>query len=180
MEKFSLPADHHNTTGEYNPLLHNYNGAVGVSLPGFLLPTDSKVLDTTVQLAEEFPFNIDYNSGDTIGVGWVQSTIANGERRNAAVSYLEPVLNRQNLDILVNTQVTKILKTGIDSGSPIFKGVQISQRSEGPFINLTANKEVILSAGAIKSPQILMLSGIGDATELSKQGIEVLVDLPDV
>jgi len=63
------PADHHNTTGEINPLFHSTTGITGVSLPGWLNSLDARVIATTSQLSSEFPYNEDMNSGHPLGLG---------------------------------------------------------------------------------------------------------------
>jgi hypothetical protein len=67
-ERFGAPADHHNTTGQFNPAVHGFEGINTVSLGGFPTDIDARVFTATDELAE-FPFNLDMNSGDTIGVG---------------------------------------------------------------------------------------------------------------
>jgi choline dehydrogenase-like flavoprotein len=67
-EQFTQPVDHHNTTGQFNPAVHGFNGINSVTLAGFPRPIDSMVIETTKELAE-FPFNLDMNSGDQIGIG---------------------------------------------------------------------------------------------------------------
>ncbi|THH18790.1 hypothetical protein EW146_g2256 [Bondarzewia mesenterica] len=180
MEKLTPPADHHNTVGEIDPRLHGTSGPVGFSLPGHLLPTDDRVLNASAELSDDFPFNLDFNSGNTIGISWIQNTIEDGERVDAATAYIAPALSRSNLDVLVNTHVTRVIQTGTQSGIPIFRGVQLAQSSSSAKYILNASKEVIISAGAVKTPHILMLSGIGDSSQLSLFGIDTIVDLPDV
>jgi choline dehydrogenase-like flavoprotein len=68
-EHWSAPADHHNTTGEFNPSVHGYHGINAVSLPGFVYPFDHRVMRATSELPDEFPFNLDINSGRPIGIG---------------------------------------------------------------------------------------------------------------
>ncbi|EJD00214.1 alcohol oxidase [Fomitiporia mediterranea MF3/22] len=180
LEKLVPPTDHHNTTGEIDPCIHGHEGPVRISLTGVPEPTDEWVIAASSQLSDEFPFNLDYNSGNTIGISWKQNTIAHGERVSAAKAYIAPALSRPNLDVLVNTHVTRVLQIGTESGAPVFKGVQFSQSSEGVVYGLNASREVILSAGAVKTPHILMLSGIGNAEHLSSFSIKPIVDIPDV
>ncbi|THH11293.1 hypothetical protein EW146_g8096 [Bondarzewia mesenterica] len=180
MEKLVPSADGHNTSGQIIPSAHGTSGPVGVSLPGYSLATDALVLAASEELSDEFPFNEDVNAGNTIGISWVPYTIQNGSRVSSATAYIEPALSRSNLDVLINTQVTKVIKTGTNDGVPIFRGVQFATSSSGKKYSLNAAKEVILSAGAVKTPQILKLSGIGNSTELSKFGIKTLVNLPGV
>jgi hypothetical protein len=68
-ERFSPPADHHNTTGQFNPAVHGFRGINSVSLAGFPSPIDSRVIETTTQLADQYPFNLDTNSGHPLGIG---------------------------------------------------------------------------------------------------------------
>ncbi|RPD62462.1 alcohol oxidase [Lentinus tigrinus ALCF2SS1-7] len=179
LDRITPPADHHNTTGEFDPEVHDH-GLLPVSLTGFPLPTDDMVIETTAQLPDQFPFNLDCNSGDAVGVSWSQSTILRGHRVSSATSYLAWSFNRSNLDVVVNTHVTKVLPVGFEGNQPVMRGVQLSQSADGLTHTLTATKEVILCAGAVKTPHILMLSGIGDAAHLSSMGIKPLVDLPAV
>ncbi|KAH9054134.1 aryl-alcohol-oxidase from pleurotus Eryingii [Lactarius vividus] len=187
IEKLTPPADHHNTTGKIDPSIHGKSGPVGISLQGFPTLLDDRVMQTTSVLSSEFPFNHDMNSGNPIGIGWSQFSVANGTRVSAGTAYLEPALaSLSNIDLLVNTQVTKIFQTGTQGKCPIFRGVQFAASASGttfhvgPFYTINATQEIILSAGAVATPQLLQLSGIGDPTVLRRVGIEPLVSLPDV
>ncbi|KAF8875348.1 alcohol oxidase [Gymnopilus junonius] len=161
-ERFSPPADHHNTTGQFNPAVHGFDGINGVSLYGFPQPIDSRVIETTQQLAE-FPFNVDYNSGSPVGVGFVQYTIENGARSSSRTSYLAAnFASRKNLHVLLNAQVSRLLTTGKQGGQPLFHTVEFLSSGSKSLTKVTARKEIILSAGSIGTPQILMNSGIGD------------------
>ncbi|TFK55463.1 aryl-alcohol-oxidase from pleurotus Eryingii [Heliocybe sulcata] len=179
-EKLTPPADGHDTTGQINPALHGKNGPLDISVYGYARELDDKVMQTTKELSSEFPYNSDTNSGNPLGVGYLQSSIGGGTRSSSASAYLEPVLTRTNLDVLLQTTVTKVYQTGNNGDTPIFRGVQFAQSSSGPSYALNATKEVILSAGSINTPQILMLSGIGDANALQSLGIKPVLDLPDV
>ncbi|KAJ7041525.1 alcohol oxidase [Mycena alexandri] len=175
-ERFSPPVDGHNTTGQFNPEVHGFDGINTVSLAGFPSPIDSRVFQTTAEL-EEFPFNLDFNSGLPIGVGWAQSTIRNGSRSSSATSYLAPqFVNRPNLHVLLHARVTRVLS----SGSTAFRTVEFAQDKNGPRYTLTAKKEIVLSAGSIGTPSILMHSGIGNSSTLSALGIQPLHNLPCV
>ncbi|KAH9016621.1 aryl-alcohol-oxidase from pleurotus Eryingii [Lactarius pseudohatsudake] len=178
VEDLVPPPDGHDTTGEINPAIHGSNGPVKISVQE-TTALDSRIFNTTTQLAE-FPFNEDMSSGNPLGIGWSQLSIGGGQRSSASVSYLTPVLSRSNLDILVNTLVTKVVQTGTRGGLPIFRGVQFSQSASGPLFSRNATKEVILAAGAVNTPQLLMLSGIGDSAQLSQFNIPTIVNLPDV
>lgn len=120
------------------------------------------------------PSNGDYNGSLQEGAHLLQFNIKDNKRFSTAVAFLKPILNRKNLTIKTNTKVNKIL---IENGRAV--GVEVSYGSVvAERINCDA--EVILSAGAIQSPQLLMLSGIGDPVELKKVGIDVLAALPGV
>ncbi|KAJ7157766.1 aryl-alcohol oxidase [Mycena filopes] len=182
-EMWNPPADRHNTIGQYNPLLHSLDGINSVSLPGFSHPFDPRIIATTQELPELFPYNEDMNSGRPLGLGWVQATIKGGQRSSAATSYLSPAfMSRPNLHVLVNSRATRIIQTGVDQGKPAFRAVEFTQAgsTSGPRTTLNASKEVILSAGSIGTVQILMLSGIGNEKDLSALGIKTVVNNPSV
>ncbi|KAJ7636271.1 aryl-alcohol oxidase [Roridomyces roridus] len=177
-ERWTTPADKHNTSGQFNPKFHSTTGMNFVSLPGYGWPTFPRIIAAAAELPDVFPFVEDYNSGSPIGLGWVQSTIGNGTRSSSAASYLgEPFISRPNLDVLVNAQVSRILPSSKDSTH--FNQVEFSQDFTTLFV-ATATKEIILSAGAIASPQILLNSGIGNKTYLESLNIPSLIDLPAV
>ncbi|KAJ3508403.1 hypothetical protein NLJ89_g5775 [Agrocybe chaxingu] len=180
-EKFVLPADRHNITGQFTPSVHGFKGPLAVSLPGFETPIDSKVVTATQQLGGGFSYVEDYNNGKPLGVGFLQVTMdENGRRASSATAYLAPrYLKRPNLHVLVNAQVSRLIQTSRGK-TPSFLTVEFRHRSRKRLVQLTAKKEVILSAGAIGSPHIMLNSGIGDAEALKAIGIKPLVDLPDV
>lgn len=124
--------------------------------------------------AAGYKFNPDYNGADQEGVGFFQLTARNGRRCSTAVAYLNPVRSRDNLEIITHAQVDKVV---IEDG--VAKAVLYTDRS-GTQQTVRANKEIILSGGAINSPQLLMLSGIGEAEQLAEHGIEVKKDLKGV
>ena len=124
--------------------------------------------------AEGYPFNPDYNGATQEGVGYFQLTARNGRRCSAAVAFLKPILNRPNLTIVTRAHVRRIV---IEDGRAT--GVEFTDAS-GAVQVAQAEGEVILSAGAIGSPQILMLSGVGEAEHLAEQGISPVADLPGV
>ena len=120
-----------------------------------------------------FAANPDFNGIDQEGVGQYQVTHKNGERMSAAKAYLTPNLARANLDIITGAHTTRILLEGR-------RAVGVEYRRDGSLHQLHARREVLLCAGALQSPQILMLSGIGPAAQLLKHGIPVAHDLPGV
>ncbi len=124
--------------------------------------------------AAGYPFNPDYNGATQEGVGFFQLTSQNGRRCSSAVAYLNPVKKRPNLRIVTHAQVDRILLDGRRA-----TGVRYTDRAGRPQ-TVTANREIVLSGGAINSPQLLMLSGIGEADQLSEHGLTVAHDLPGV
>lgn len=123
--------------------------------------------------AHGMSYNADYNGDQQKGVGPFQFTIANGKRQSGAAAFIKPILNRKNLVVSTKSFVQKIV-IQLDQAS----GVLYKKGSS--LIEVKAKKEVIVCAGAIQSPQLLMLSGIGDLTELKQQRIEVKSELPGV
>jgi len=124
--------------------------------------------------AAGYKFNPDYNGIDQEGVGFFQLTAKNGRRCSSAVAYLKPARGRENLQIVTHAQAEKVVMEGNRA-----TGVAYTDRSGNKQV-IKARKEVILSGGAINSPQLLMLSGIGDPEQLTENGIEVIKALPGV
>ncbi|KAJ7471447.1 aryl-alcohol oxidase [Mycena galericulata] len=179
-ENWTAPADGHDTRGQFDPGVHSTHGMMSVSLTGFSYPASARVLQTTKELPEEFPFNLDMNSGTPLGVGWLQETIGDGERSSAATAYLPPdIQQRPNLDIFLNARVTRLLANTSSDGVS-FHSVEFSQDQNAPRLTVTARKEIILSAGAVGTPSILQHSGVGNKTTLTALGLPVLLDLPRV
>jgi choline dehydrogenase len=121
----------------------------------------------------QHPLNPDFNGERIDGVGIVQLNVRKGWRCSTAVGYLKPNLSRKNLALMARTHVRKILFEGHRA-----IGVEVEER--GAIKRIGARREVIVSAGAINSPALLMNSGVGPATELKAVGIEALHDLPGV
>jgi 4-pyridoxate dehydrogenase len=120
-----------------------------------------------------YPFTDDYNGAQQEGFARWQMTVRNGRRCSAAVAYLYPALQRPNIAI-----VTKALATGVTfEGS---RAVGVTYAKARSLRTVRARREVILSGGVINSPQLLMLSGIGDPDELTKHGIKIRVPLAGV
>ncbi|KAG7450008.1 aryl-alcohol oxidase precursor [Guyanagaster necrorhizus] len=182
-ERFVPPADHHNTTGEFNPAVHSFDGVNSVSLPGYPRTIDGRVIQATQELPDEFPFNLDYNSGYPLGIGWEQTTTGNGTRSSSETSYLGPeYISRKNLHVLIHTYVTRILAANESTlgDEPLFDTVEFTQDAGATIHTLSPLKEIILSAGSVGTPHILLNSGIGDADELTAVGVTPSVHLPDV
>ncbi len=157
---------------QFGEPFHGEGGLLNVTLsqqPGLLAPV-------FIEACEDcgIPRNNDYNGAEQVGAGMLQFTIRKNKRHSTATAFLKPAMRRSNLTVRTNTQVSRIL---VEHGRAV--GVEvITTHSESERIN--CNREVILSAGAIQSPHILMLSGIGDVTELSRQGIDIIQALPGV
>ena len=135
----------------------------------------NKPVDDFVETGSSvFGFNEDFNGESQEGIGYYQTTQKNGKRCSAAKAYLVPALDRENLTVLTDTNVNKILVN--DSRAT---GVSCIGE-DGEEFTLNATKEVLLSSGAFGSPQILLRSGIGPEQEITKHGIEHKVDLPGV
>ncbi|WP_228160636.1 choline dehydrogenase [Marinobacter bohaiensis] len=120
-----------------------------------------------------YPFTEDMNGYQQEGVGMMDMTIKQGKRWSAAQAYLRPVLSRANLTTETGAMTHRIL---FDGDTAV--GVEYVQ--DGKTVRVAARKEVIVSSGAINSPQLLMLSGIGPEAELQKHGIKVKADRPGV
>lgn len=134
-----------------------------------------EVSDAVVEACEQagLPRNTDVNGADQEGASYYQLTVKNGQRCSAAVAYLHPVMDRANLRVETNALSTRVLFEGKRA-----VGVEFIQN--GQTRTVLAAKEVILCGGAINSPQLLQLSGIGPAELLRQNGIQVLVDAPGV
>ena len=156
--------------------LHGTSGPLKVSR----LRTDNPFQQRWLDAAREsgHPINADFNGESQEGVGLYQVTQHEGERWSAARGYLRPHMSphpnaRQNLCVKTHAQVLRILFEGK-------RAVGVELRQDGQVKRLQARYEVILSAGALQSPQLLMLSGIGDAAALQTLGIPVVQHLPGV
>ncbi len=124
--------------------------------------------------AAGYKFNPDYNGAEQEGVGFFQLTARNGRRCSSAVAFLNPARKRENLQIITHAQVEKIEIEGK-------RAVAVKYKDKGgTWHTVKARKEIILSGGAINSPQLMMLSGLGEADQLKEHGIDVIADLPGV
>jgi 4-pyridoxate dehydrogenase len=123
--------------------------------------------------AAGLPVTDDYNGARQDGFARMQMTIEHGRRCSGAIAYLRPALSRPNLTVKVRALATRLLVEGA-------RAVGVEYISDGETIVVRAAREVILCGGSINSPQLLMLSGIGDPDELGAQGIPVTVPLRGV
>ena len=136
------------------------------------------VLDSFADAAEQAGIEKidDFNGGDNAGVGYFDVNQRSGWRWSSSKAFLRPARGRPNLTIWTEAQAQKLTWSTADNGQPRCTGLSLSRA--GQTVLVTANREVILSAGAINSPQILQLSGIGPADLLRSHGIEVIRDAP--
>ncbi|HEX7437969.1 MAG TPA: GMC family oxidoreductase N-terminal domain-containing protein, partial [Caldimonas sp.] len=131
----------------------------------------SVFVDAAVQAG--YPVNRDFNGASQEGVGLYQVTHKNGERFSAAKAYLTPNLDRPNLHVVTGAHTLRILFEGR-------RAVGVEARVGGEKKRFRAQREVLVAAGALQSPQLLMLSGIGPGAQLQQHGITTLHDLPGV
>lgn len=138
------------------------------------------ILESFAEAAVEagIPRSDDFNSGDNEGVGYFEVNQRSGWRWNTSKAFLRPAKNRPNLTIWTQSHVERLILETEGSGRKRCAGVMVQR--QGQWAEVRARREVILSAGAIGSPQILQLSGIGPAGLLKRHGIEVEHDLPGV
>ncbi len=120
----------------------------------------------------------DFNGGDNAGVGYFEVNQRSGWRWNTAKAFLRPAKHRRNLTVWTEAQVERLLFETAPDGARRCTGARL--RRAGAPVEVLARREVILSAGAVGSPQILQLSGIGPAAHLRAHGVEVLHDAPGV
>ncbi len=120
-----------------------------------------------------YPETKDYNGYQQEGFGPMHMTVKDGVRSSTAREYLRPIMNRSNLEVMSNTMTSRVLMDGK-------KAIGIEIQKGGKAEKILANKEVILSAGSIGSPQLLQLSGIGPKSVLENAGVELIHELPGV
>ena len=151
---------------------HGFEGELKVSHLNHIQTISNDFVKAAQQTG--IPYNPDFNGAIQEGIGLYQTTTFNGERCSTADAFLKPIIERPNLTIKTTTQVAKIIFE-TSNNSLVAKGIELVDGQK-----LYANKEVILSAGAFQSPQLLMLSGIGEQQHLQQHGITCLKDLPEV
>ncbi len=151
---------------------HGTGGPIGVSDTQPSSPASRLFLEAAV--ASGIPRRGDLNGGDQHGIALVQGTIRKGRRMTTAVGYLRPAAARDNLRIVTEAPVDRIV---VEEGAAT--GVVYRDRS-GASITACAEREVVLAAGAVASPQLLLQSGIGDAAQLHALGIAPVHHLPGV
>ncbi len=150
--------------------LHGIGGPLGVSDLRMKHPLCEAFIRAAVEAG--YPVNGDFNGPSQEGVGYYQLTSSNGVRSSAANAYLRPARRRPNLHIETDALATKVL---VENG----RAVGVAYLHHGIPAEVRA-REVVLAGGAINSPQLLQLSGIGPAAHLKEHGIDVVADLPGV
>jgi choline dehydrogenase len=148
---------------------HGYDG----ELPIVRAKGENELYPAWMDAAEQcgFPRNPDVNGATQDGISFNHFNILRGRRVSAASAFLHPVKSRRNLDVITRAQVTRLLFEAR-------RCVGVEYRQDGQLKTVRATREVVVSGGVFNSPQILMLSGIGDATALQRLGIEVVADRP--
>ncbi|NLS73512.1 choline dehydrogenase [Bradyrhizobium brasilense] len=165
---FKRSEDNSDFDGEY----HGKGGPLAVNK----LRSGNPIQQTFLQAAQEAQFRIreDFNADDHEGLGIYQVTQRNGERWSAARAYVHPHIGRRpNLRVETNAHATRILFEGK-------RAVGVEYRQGKELKQIRARREVLLAAGAFQSPQLLMLSGVGDAAALGKHGLASVHHLPGV
>lgn len=161
--------ENYQVPGSMNETFHSRAGHLTVTEASYKT-TAAKAF---IQAGQEMGMQLlDYNGDSQIGFSYLQSSIKDGMRDSASRSYLHPIRDRQNLHVKKNARVTQIL---IDPASKIAYAVTFVHG--GRKYSIRARMEIILSAGVIASPQLLMLSGVGPKDHLQELGIPVLQDL---
>ena len=150
---------------------HSYGGPLGVSMPVSALP----ICDAYIRAGQELgiPYNPDFNGRQQAGVGFYQLTQRNRQRSSASMAYIDPIRDRANLTVRTGATVTRVLLEGTRA-----VGVEIANGSA--LETVRADREVIVSSGAMGSPKLLLQSGIGPAAHLRTVGVDVKHDLPGV
>ncbi len=181
-ENFTAPSAAITNQGAiaYQATSHGEGGPLSSSYPGYLLPIVGEwttVLDNIGVYTSPDP-----NGGMGWGASIATSSInpTNYTRSYARSAYLDAIPPRNNLHVLVNTRVMSVNTITNSNGTVTATGIQYETAPGQTPQTITANKEVILSGGAIGSPQLLMLSGIGPKASLTNVGVKTVVDLPGV
>jgi choline dehydrogenase len=135
-------------------------------------PLSAVFLDACEEVG--IPRNDDLNGGDLLGAGWNQSTIAHGRRQSAYRAFLAPLASRETVTVVTNARVQRL---HVDSTGTL---TSVTYLDGGAVRSVAVDEEVIVCAGAVDSPRLLMLSGIGPADELAGAGITPVIDVPEV
>jgi choline dehydrogenase-like flavoprotein len=157
-------------SAQVDPAFHGTDGPLNIAAPRIVNPMTEAFLEAA-ELAG-YPLTADFNGASQPGIGYYSFTQQRGERVTAERAFLDPVRARPNLTVISGRPVMRILMAGKRAVGVAWKNAT----GEGEI----RGREVILAAGSFVSPHLLMLSGIGDAAELQRFGIPIVVDLPGV
>jgi choline dehydrogenase len=152
-------------------LYHGTDGPLNVADLRSINPLSQAFVEAGVEVG--LPLTSDFNGSEQDGVGFYQVTQKEGQRHSTAVGYLHPILHRPNLTVHTRALVTHLLLEKE-------RAIGVTYMQEGQSQAVKAKRQVILCGGAVNSPQLLLLSGIGPADQLQALGIPVVVDLPGV
>ena len=168
---YFIKSEHNEQISEMDEGYHGKNGELNVADPLFTTPIGHAFVEAGQKIGLQK--NRDYNGKEQKGIGHFQFNIKNGKRQSGAVAFLRPALKRKNLTGITRARVQKII---IEND----KAIGVVYQKGKSEITVKAKKEIILSAGAFQSPQLLMLSGIGEKNELKKHGINCIKEIPGV
>jgi choline dehydrogenase len=162
------------TNERFDDPYHGREGPLAVSTPRETSALFTAFVDAGA--AAGHPVTDDFNGRHQEGVGLYQMTIGDGQRSSSSAAYLRPILAaRKNLTVISNAQALRVM---IEGG--VARGVEYSSERGQPRKTAFAAREVILAAGAFQSPHLLLLSGVGPGDALTKAGVPVVADSPDV
>lgn len=157
-----------------NSRYHGTKGLLDVGYPRYTSKVQKAILEGGNEMGILNEAN-DYNGQTQFGMSQTQDTLRNGLRSSTNKAFLRPAKRRSNLHITLNSLATKIVINPTSKRARCVRFVR-----DGRSYRVIARKEIILSAGAIQSPQLLLLSGVGDERQLNEHGIGVIEDLPGV
>ncbi|MFF4898178.1 GMC family oxidoreductase [Streptomyces sp. NPDC001068] len=159
------------TTLGRDPALRGTSGPLRVGAPDPPHPTVAAMLAAAVESGH--PRAADISGGAEEGFGWSDLNIVDGQRQSAADAYLVPAMGRRNLTVVTEALVHRLHISG-------GRCTAVEYRTAAGSVSVACAAEVVLAAGSLRSPQLLMLSGIGPAGHLQEMGVDVAVDLPGV
>ncbi|MFQ3190127.1 MAG: choline dehydrogenase [Paraglaciecola sp.] len=169
---FKKSEKHFDGTSEF----HGGQGSLYVNKPEVHYKLSHTFIDAAKQAG--FSYTDDFNGATQEGVGYYQCTIQDGERCSAGRAFLTPALSRANLSVLTGALATKVIIEQTSTGENRATALEFIKNKVKQTVK--ANREVILSGGSINSPQLLMLSGVGDKKHLQEHQIPCIQDLPGV
>ncbi|RYP61828.1 hypothetical protein DL770_009697 [Monosporascus sp. CRB-9-2] len=163
----------------WNPECHGTDGPVQSSYCQYVYPQHNNFMAAMKSLGVPQP--LDQSCGDTLGAYLTTHSIhpTNQSRSFGRTAWYDPSIERRNLHVLIETQVTKLV-TNEDSDDVTISGIEFASSADAKRRTVKVSKEAILSAGALRSPHLLMLSGIGEKAQLDRHGIKTIVNIPGV